>query len=56
MYAPGQAPTPSPPGFQKPAYPTQNAPMKSNLEIMMENFIAAQTQTNKDFLNQNIHQ
>ncbi|CAJ2633397.1 unnamed protein product [Trifolium pratense] len=39
-------------GFQKPA---QNAPMKSNLELMMENFIALQTQTNKEFLNQNIH-
>ncbi|CAJ2627735.1 unnamed protein product [Trifolium pratense] len=52
LYAPGQAPTPSPPGFQKPA---QNAPMKSNLELMMENFIAIQTQTNKEVLNQNIH-
>ncbi|CAJ2657668.1 unnamed protein product [Trifolium pratense] len=52
LFAPGQAPTPSPPGFQKPA---QNAPMKSNLELMMENFIALQTQTNKEFLNQNIH-
>ncbi|PNX66786.1 hypothetical protein L195_g063213, partial [Trifolium pratense] len=37
LYAPGQAPTPSPPGFQTPA---QNAPRKSNLELMMENFIA----------------
>ncbi|CAJ2644607.1 uncharacterized protein LOC123896171 [Trifolium pratense] len=52
LYAPGQTPTPSPPGFQKPA---QNAPMKSNLELMMENFIAVQTQTNKEVLNQNIH-
>ncbi|XP_045831437.1 uncharacterized protein LOC123922791 [Trifolium pratense] len=52
LYVPGQAPTPSPPGFQKPA---QNAPMKSNLELMMENFIAVQTQTNKEVLNQNIH-
>ncbi|CAJ2642382.1 unnamed protein product [Trifolium pratense] len=52
LYAPSQAPTPSPPGFQKPA---QNAPMKSNLELMMENFIAVQTQTNKEVLNQNIH-
>ncbi|XP_045804300.1 uncharacterized protein LOC123897629 [Trifolium pratense] len=52
LYAPGQAPTPSPPGFQKPA---QNAPMKSNLELMIENFIAIQTQTNKEVLNQNIH-
>jgi uncharacterized coiled-coil protein SlyX len=55
LYAPGQAPTPSPPGFQKPAYPAQNAPRKSNLELMMENFIAVQTQTNKEVLNQNIH-
>ncbi|KAK2368342.1 hypothetical protein QL285_081543 [Trifolium repens] len=55
LYAPGQAPIPSPPGFQKPAYPTQNAPRKSNLELMMENFIAVQTQTNKEVLNQNIH-
>ncbi|XP_045800522.1 uncharacterized protein LOC123894544 [Trifolium pratense] len=52
LYALGQAPTPSPPGFQKPA---QNVPMKSNLELMMENFIAVQTQTNKEVLNQNIH-
>jgi hypothetical protein len=62
LYAPGQAPTPSPLGFQKPAYPAQNTPRKFNLELMMENFIAAQTQTNintgeqlKQFLNQNIH-
>jgi hypothetical protein len=69
LYAPGQAPSSAPPGFQKPAYPTQNAPNQSNLEMMMENFIAAQAQTNnmmenfiaaqaqtnKDFLNQNIH-
>jgi hypothetical protein len=55
LYAPGQAPTPSPPGFQKPAYPAQNSPRKSNLELMMENFIAVQTQTNKEVLNQNIH-
>ncbi|XP_045802530.1 uncharacterized protein LOC123896150 [Trifolium pratense] len=52
LYAPGQTPTPSQPGFQKPA---QNAHMKSNLELMMENFIAVQTQTNKEVLNQNIH-
>ncbi|WJX45921.1 hypothetical protein P8452_32768 [Trifolium repens] len=69
LYAPGQAPSSAPPRFQKPAYPTQNAPNQSNLEMMMENFIAAQAQTNKmmenfiaaqvqtnkDFLNQNIH-
>jgi hypothetical protein len=50
LYAPSSAP----PGYQKPAYPTQNAPRKSNLEIMMENFIASQTQTNKEVKNQNI--
>ena len=54
MYAPNQAPI-VPPGYQKAATNTQNAPRKSNLEIMMENFIATQAQTNKDFLNQNIH-
>ncbi|CAJ2652102.1 unnamed protein product [Trifolium pratense] len=43
LYAPGQAPTPSPPGFQKPA---QNVPRKSNLELLMENFITTQAQTN----------
>jgi hypothetical protein len=68
LYAPGQAPSSAPPRFQKLAYPTQNAPNQSNIEMMMENFIAAQAQTNKmmenfiaaqaqtnkDFLNQNI--
>jgi hypothetical protein len=68
LYAPDQAPSSAPLGFQKPAYPTQNAPNQSNLEMMMENFIGAQAQTNKmmenfiatqaqtnkDFLNQNI--
>ncbi|KAK2382735.1 hypothetical protein QL285_070252 [Trifolium repens] len=53
----------------KRAAPAQTAPRKSNLEMMMENFIAAQAetnkmmgnfiaaqaQTNKDFLNQNLH-
>ena len=28
---------------------------KPNLEKLMENFISAQTQQNKEFLNQNIH-
>ncbi|PNX59899.1 retrotransposon gag protein, partial [Trifolium pratense] len=37
------APSPTPPGFQKPAF---NAPRKSNLELLIENFIATQTQTN----------
>ncbi|XP_050920308.1 uncharacterized protein LOC127137946 [Lathyrus oleraceus] len=53
LYAPNQAPV-VPPGYHKAASNTQNAPRKSNLEIMMENFIATQAQTNKDFLNQNI--
>ncbi|CAJ2641624.1 unnamed protein product [Trifolium pratense] len=43
LYAPGQAPTPSLPGFQKLAF---SAPRKSNLELLVENFIATQTQTN----------
>ncbi|KAI5431909.1 hypothetical protein KIW84_035879 [Lathyrus oleraceus] len=54
MYAPGQAPA-VPPGYQKPANNAPNMPRKSNLELMMESFIATQAQTNKDFLNQNIH-
>ncbi|KAI5383056.1 hypothetical protein KIW84_070451 [Lathyrus oleraceus] len=52
--APNQAPA-VPPGYHKAATNAPNAPRKSNLEIMMENFIATQAQTNKDFLNQNIH-
>jgi hypothetical protein len=60
LYAPGQAPNQAPaipPGYQKttPSTPNNNVPRKSNLEIMMENFIASQQQTNKDFLNQNVH-
>ena len=35
-----------PPGFQKP--PPQNSPQKSNLESMMENFIATQSKINVD--------
>ncbi|XP_045791784.1 uncharacterized protein LOC123886512 [Trifolium pratense] len=31
------------------------APQKSNFELMMENFVLAQTQQNKEFMNQNIH-
>ncbi|PNX88082.1 retrotransposon gag protein [Trifolium pratense] len=41
LYAPGQAPSSAPPGFQKAAY---SAPRKSNLELLMENFIATQAQ------------
>lgn len=54
LYAPGQAPV-VPPGYQKPANNAPNMPRKSNLELMMESFIATQAHTNKDFLNQNIH-
>ncbi|XP_050919410.1 uncharacterized protein LOC127136946 [Lathyrus oleraceus] len=54
LYAPNQTPV-VPPGYQKAVTNTQNAPKKSNLEIMMENFIATQVQTNKYFLNQNTH-
>ncbi|XP_058742467.1 uncharacterized protein LOC131614954 [Vicia villosa] len=54
LYAPGQAPS-VPPGYQKAPFAAPNVPGKSNLEIMMENFIATQTQTNKDFINQNMH-
>ncbi|XP_050878148.1 uncharacterized protein LOC127081964 [Lathyrus oleraceus] len=54
LYAPSQAPA-VPPGCHKAATTAPNAPRKSNLEIMMENFIVIQAQRNKDFLNQNIH-
>ncbi|XP_058741657.1 uncharacterized protein LOC131614045 [Vicia villosa] len=54
LYAPGQAPG-VPPGYQKEPFAAPNVPRKSNLEVMIENFIATQTQTNKDFLNQNVH-
>ena len=54
LYAPGQAPA-VPLGYQKPAGNVPNIPKKSNLEILMENFIANQAQQNKEFLNQNVH-
>ncbi|XP_050908983.1 uncharacterized protein LOC127122734 [Lathyrus oleraceus] len=41
LYAPNQSPA-IPPGYHKAATNTQNAPRKSNLEIMMETFIATQ--------------
>lgn len=55
MYAPNQLP----PGYQKltqgaPQVAPQ-APIKSNLELMMENLVASQTQQNKEFMNQNVH-
>ncbi|CAJ2651912.1 uncharacterized protein LOC123905413 [Trifolium pratense] len=43
LYAPAQAPAQAPPGFQNTTYP---APRKSNLELLMENFITTQAQTN----------
>ena len=45
----------APPGYQKAPSAAPSAPRKSNLEIMMENFIASQAQTNKEFLNRDIH-
>ncbi|XP_039687866.1 uncharacterized protein [Medicago truncatula] len=43
-----------PPGFQgQRGAPV--APKKSNLELMMENFVLTQTQQNKEFMNQNVH-
>jgi len=52
-YAQNPAPI-APPGFQgQRGAPV--APVKSNLELMMENFVMAQSQQNKEFLNQNIH-
>ena len=48
---------PRPTGFQaqRPNQPMQVVAPKPNLEKIMENFISAQTQQNKEFLNQNIH-
>ncbi|XP_050895128.1 uncharacterized protein LOC127101721 [Lathyrus oleraceus] len=44
-----------PPGYQKGSLVAAQAPRKSNMEIMMENFINAQAQQNKEFANQNAH-
>jgi hypothetical protein len=45
------------PSYQAPRsnQPMQPVPPKSSLEKIMENFITAQTQQNKEFMNQNIH-
>ena len=52
-FAPSPAPA-APPGFQgQRGAPV--APKNSNLELMMENFILAQSQQNKEFMNQNVH-
>ena len=40
---------------QRQTQPIQAAPQKSNLEKIMKNFISAQTQQNKEFMNQNVH-
>lgn len=54
LFAPN--PTPFvPPGYQKGAVVDPQAPKKSNLKLMMENFITTQSQQNKEFTNQNIH-
>ena len=47
---------PRPTGFQaqRPNQPMQAVAPKPNLEKIMENFISAQTQQNKEFLNHNI--
>lgn len=44
-----------PPSYQKGAPAAPQASKKSNLELMMENFIVTQSQQNKEFTNQNIH-
>jgi hypothetical protein len=45
------------PSYQAPRsnQPMQPVPPKPSLEKIMENFITAQTQQNKEFMNQNIH-
>ena len=55
-FAPSHAPA-NPPSFQgqQGASVASAIPKKSNLELMMENFVLAQTQQNKEFMNQNIH-
>lgn len=52
MFAPNLTPV-VPPGSQKGAPDSPQAPRKSNLELVMENFMNAQVQQNKDFANQN---
>lgn len=44
-----------PPGYQKGAPTTPQSPGKSNVELLLENFIATQTQKNKEFANQHVH-
>lgn len=49
-------PTPDVPlGYQRGARASPQAPKKSNLKLILENFIATQSQQNKEFTNQNIH-
>ena len=54
LHPPSTAPA-VPPGYQKGGPSAPQAPRKSNLEIMMENFMNAQMQQNKEFANQNAH-
>ncbi|XP_050894510.1 uncharacterized protein LOC127101202 [Lathyrus oleraceus] len=55
-YAQGNLPTTTTsPGYQKVTPIAPQAPKKSNLEIMMENFVASKTKKNKEFMNQNIN-
>lgn len=43
LFAPSPT-TPPPPGYKKSAPTAPQAPKKSNLELMMENFTESQTQ------------
>lgn len=44
-----------PSGYQKGVPAAPRAPRKSNVELLLENFIATQTQQNKEFANQHVH-
>ena len=49
-------PTPDVPlGYQRGVHASPQPPKKSNLKLIMENFIATQSQQKKEFTNQNIH-
>ncbi|XP_050915581.1 uncharacterized protein LOC127130652 [Lathyrus oleraceus] len=54
LFSPNPTPT-IPPGYQKGAPVASQAPRKSNLEIMMENFMNDQAKQNKKFANQNAY-
>lgn len=55
LYAPNQLPLDYQKIAQGAPQTAPSAPRKSNLELMMENFVASQTQKNKEFMNQNVH-